>query len=172
MSRVSHDGQMITARHALGWILATTLVTLAAWWVVAAASGEVTETAGAPLVVPTTSSTLDPGSTSLPITSTTTTPTSTTTSQATTSTTAGGSTSTTSAMPSGVETINSAGGTVTVSYGDGQVHLQGASPAFGYSMEIEKTGPDEVRVDFESDDSDVSVRVKWEDGGLDIEVED
>lgn len=168
---IGHDGKMITARHALGWILATALVTLAAWWVVAAASGEVNETAGAPLVVPTTSST-NAGSTSLPNTSTTTTPSSTTTTQASTSTTTGGSTSTTSAMPSGVETINSAGGTVTVSYGDGQVHLQGASPAFGYSMEIEKTGPDEVRVDFESDDSDVSVRVEWEGNGLDIEVKD
>lgn len=73
-------------------------------------------------------------------------------------------------MPSGVETINSSGGTVTVSYGNGQVHLQGASPAFGYSMEIEKTGPDEVRVDFESEDSDVSVRVEWEGDSLDIEV--
>lgn len=59
---------------------------------------------------------------------------------------------------------------MTVSYGNGQVHLQGASPAFGYSMEIEKTGPDEVRVDFEADESEVSVRVEWENGGLDIEV--
>ena len=71
-----------------------------------------------------------------------------------------------------METISSAGGTVTVSYGNGQVHLQGATPAFGYSMEVEKTGPDEVRVDFESDSSDVSVRVKWEGGSLDIEVKD
>lgn len=61
---------------------------------------------------------------------------------------------------------------MTVSYSNGQVHLQGASPAFGYSMEIEKTGPDEVRVDFESDESEVSVRVEWEGDGLDIEVKD
>lgn len=162
---------MITARHALGWILATALVTLAAWWVVAAASGEVNETAGAPLVVPTTSSTIDTGSTSLPGASTTTTSVSTTTSQATTSTSAPGTTST-SPLPSGVETISSAGGTVTVSYGDGQVHLQGASPAFGYSMEVEKTGPDEVRVDFESEGSEISVRVEWENGSLDIEIKD
>ncbi len=73
-------------------------------------------------------------------------------------------------MPSGVETISSPGGTVTVSYSNGQVHLQGASPAFGYSMEVEKTGPSEVRVDFESGGSDVSVRVKWEGARLDIEV--
>ena len=173
---------MISARHALGWLLATTLVTLAAWWVVAAASGEVNATAGAPLVVPTTSTSLDAGSSSVPDTPTSTAPGSTTTSQATTSTTApgaststsvGSSTSTTTAaMPSGVETISSAGGTVTVSYSNGQVYLQGASPAFGYSMNIEKTGPDEVRVEFESMDSDVSVRVKWENGSLDIEVKD
>jgi hypothetical protein len=165
---------MISARHALGWVLATTLVTLAAWWVVAAASGEVNETAGAPLVVPTTSSSVDTGSSSLPDAPTSTAPGSTVTSHTTTSTTASGaSTSTTAvAMPSGVETIGSVGGTVTVSYGNGQVSLQGASPAFGYSMEIEKTGPDEVRVDFESEDSDVSVRVKWEGASLDIEVKD
>jgi hypothetical protein len=75
-------------------------------------------------------------------------------------------------MPAGVETISSAGGTVTVSYGNGQVHFQGASPAFGYSMEIEETGPDEVRVDFESEESEVSVRVEWDGDGLDIEVKD
>lgn len=154
-------------------MLATTLVTLAAWWVVAAASGEVNETAGAPLVVPSTGSSVDLGP-SLPNASTTTVPDSTLTFQATTSTTSsGGSTSSTSAAaPSGVETVSSAGGTVTVSFGNGQVHLQGASPAFGYSMEIEKTGPDEVRVDFESDGSDFSVRVKWEGDGLDIEIKD
>jgi hypothetical protein len=39
-------------------------------------------------------------------------------------------------------------------------------------MEIEKSGPDEVRVDFESDESEISVRVGWEDGRLDIEVKD
>lgn len=163
---------MISARHALGWVLATTLVTLAAWWVVAAASGEVNEAAGAPVVVPTSTSSIDIGSSSLPDTPTTTAPGSTSTSQGSTSTTAAnGSTSTTiAAMPSGVETISSPGGTVTVSYSNGQVHLQGASPAFGYSMEIEKTGPDEVRVDFESEGSDISVRVKWEGASLDIEV--
>lgn len=73
-------------------------------------------------------------------------------------------------MPSGVETIISAGGTVTVSYDNGQVRLQGAAPAFGYSMEIEDTGPDKVRVDFESEDSNVSVRVEWEGDSLDIEL--
>jgi hypothetical protein len=165
---------MISARQALGWVLATTLVTLAAWWVVAAASGEVNETAGAPLVVPTAIASVDTGSSSLPDATTTTAPVSTTTSQATTSSTAsGGSTSTTiAAMPAGVETISSAGGTVTVSYSNGQVHFQGASPAFGYSMEIEETGPDEVRVDFESEESEVSVRVEWDGDGLDIEVKD
>jgi hypothetical protein len=61
---------------------------------------------------------------------------------------------------------------VTVSYGDGQVHLQGASPAFGYVMEVEDDGPDQVRVDFESDDVEVSVRVEWKDGMLDIEITD
>jgi hypothetical protein len=39
-------------------------------------------------------------------------------------------------------------------------------------MEIEETGPDEVRVDFESEESEVSVRVEWDGDGLDIEVKD
>lgn len=172
---------MISARHALGWILATALVTLAAWWVVAEASGEVNETAGAPLVVPTTSSSVDTGtsslpdstSSSLPGSTTTSLPGSTTTSQPTTTTTAPTVSSTSpTTVPSGVETISSAGGTVTVSYGNGEVHLQGASPAFGYSVEIEGTGPDEVRVDFEAEESEVSVRVKWTNNSLDIEIKD
>lgn len=165
---------MITTRHVLGWILATALVTLAAWWVVAAASGEVNEVSAAPVVVPTTSTSTGTGSSSsLPSTSTSLAPSSTVSSDATTSTsTPDGSSSTTVAAASGVETISSAGGTVTVSYGNGQVQLQGASPAFGYSMEIEKIGPDEVRVDFESDNNDISVRVEWENGKLDIEIND
>jgi hypothetical protein len=71
-----------------------------------------------------------------------------------------------------VKTIPSPGGTVTVSFGNGEVNLQGASPAFGYSMEVEDEGPDLVRVDFESDDGEISVRVEWKDGMLDIEITD
>jgi hypothetical protein len=69
-----------------------------------------------------------------------------------------------------VKTIPSPGGTVTVSFGNGEVNLQGASPAFGYAMEVEDDGPDRVRVDFESDDVEISVRAEWKDGMLEIEI--
>jgi hypothetical protein len=52
------------------------------------------------------------------------------------------------------------------------VNFEGASPAFGYVMEVEDEGPDLVRVDFESDDEEISVRVEWKDGALDIEITD
>ena len=67
--------------------------------------------------------------------------------------------------------IQSAGGTVTISYSNGSVFLQGATPALGYSMEIEDSGPDRVRVDFESEDDDISVRVEWDDGALQIDID-
>lgn len=60
---------------------------------------------------------------------------------------------------------------MTVSYSNGDVFLVGASPAIGYSAEIEDSGPDKVRVDFEAEDDEVSVRVEWKDGELDIQIE-
>ncbi len=60
---------------------------------------------------------------------------------------------------------------MTVSYSNGQVFLDAATPAIGFSAEIEDTGPENVRVDFEGDDEDFSVRVEWKDGKLDIEID-
>lgn len=60
---------------------------------------------------------------------------------------------------------------MTVSYSNGQVFLDAATPAIGFSAEIEDTGPDMVRVDFEGEDDEFSIRVEWKDGKLDIEVE-
>jgi hypothetical protein len=37
-------------------------------------------------------------------------------------------------------------------------------------MEVEDDGPDRVRVDFESDDVEISVRAEWKDGMLEIEI--
>ncbi|MDH3463578.1 MAG: hypothetical protein OEM32_08140 [Acidimicrobiia bacterium] len=61
---------------------------------------------------------------------------------------------------------------MTVSWSNGSVYYQSASPAIGYSAEIEETGPENVRVGFEGDDHEVSVRVEWKNGMLDIEIED
>lgn len=37
-------------------------------------------------------------------------------------------------------------------------------------MEIDDAGPPRVRVEFESDDTDVRVEARWVDGALDVEV--
>jgi hypothetical protein len=44
-------------------------------------------------------------------------------------------------------------------------------PNPGYTVEVDDEGPDEVRVEFESDDSKSEVRVRWN-GGWDIEERD
>lgn len=51
-----------------------------------------------------------------------------------------------------------------------EVRLESATPAPGFTMEIDKQGPDEVRVEFENDDDSYEIRVRWEDGVLTTEV--
>lgn len=50
--------------------------------------------------------------------------------------------------------------------------LVAASPSFGYSMEIKESGPEKVRVDFDSDEDEISVRAEWEDGRLVTEIDE
>jgi hypothetical protein len=69
-----------------------------------------------------------------------------------------------------VKTIPTGGGTVVVSYRPGEVILDGATPAAGFTVEVEKQGPPEVRVKFESESSKVEVRVDW-DGKLVTDVQ-
>jgi len=69
-----------------------------------------------------------------------------------------------------LRTITSAGGTVVVRYRPGEVTLQAATPAPGFDVEVDEPGPPRVRVGFEDDDGDIRVEVRWEDGGLDIEI--
>lgn len=59
---------------------------------------------------------------------------------------------------------------MVVSHRPGEVRLESATPNPGYAMEIDKRGPDEVRVEFEGQDDDFEVRVRWNDGALDVEV--
>ena len=56
------------------------------------------------------------------------------------------------------------GGTVVVEASGGSVSLVSAVPNPGYTVEVDDGGPDEVRVEFESDDSKSEVRVRWNDG--------
>ncbi len=155
------------------WFAVTTVLTFAAWQVVQAASNQVSEVPLAPVVAagPTTEV---PASTTVPTTTAASVATSTSTSTSTTSTS---TTSTTAPAPppgpatsSGSAIIPSAGGTVKVSYGNGQVFLVSATPAIGFGAEVDNQGPDEVRVEFVSDLEKIRVRVRWESGELVTEI--
>jgi hypothetical protein len=61
-----------------------------------------------------------------------------------------------------VKTIPTAGGTVVVSYRPGEVVLDGATPAPGFTVDSDKQGPPDVRVTFESESTHVEVRVEWD----------
>ena len=47
-----------------------------------------------------------------------------------------------------------------------------AVPAAGFSAEIENAGPGEVRVEFESEEHKSSFRAEWDDGELEIEIDE
>lgn len=159
-----------------GWVVVALLTTALTWWIVGAADAQVGRSpiselnVAAPVfdsTVPTTS-TSDPTSpTSQPTTSVT----------ASTATTVSGSSSSTDATPSttidaawSIETISTAGGVVVVRYRPGEVMVQATTPAPGFRGEIEKGGPPEVEVEFESDSLKIEIHAKWEDGDLDVKV--
>jgi hypothetical protein len=52
---------------------------------------------------------------------------------------------------------------VVVSYRPEEVVLDAATPAPGFSVEIDKPGPPDVDVEFDSEDLRVRVRVEWDD---------
>ena len=49
-----------------------------------------------------------------------------------------------------------------VSYRPGEVVLDGATPAPGFTVDSDKQGPPDVRVSFESETTHVEVRVEWD----------
>jgi hypothetical protein len=71
-----------------------------------------------------------------------------------------------------VQIINSVGGTVVVRNRPGEVELQAATPAPGFAVEIDDEGPPRVRVEFDSDDLEVRVEVRSENGSLDIDIDE
>ena len=169
-------------RAAAAWVVALAVATALTWQIVSFADSQVsaqpvevqaTATSSSP-ASDTTSTSLDDAdmSTSLPGTSST----STSTPDQTTTTSPGASTSsstaTTEVVGWSVRTVNTAGGNVVVRYRPDEVELQSATPAPGFEVEVDESGPPRVRVEFESDDSDIRVEVRWDDGGLDIEIDD
>lgn len=71
-----------------------------------------------------------------------------------------------------LRTIESAGGSIVVRYRLGEVELLATTPAPGFQAEIDKDGPPDVRVEFESEDVDVRIEARWEVGGLEVKVSD
>jgi hypothetical protein len=55
-------------------------------------------------------------------------------------------------------------------YRPNEVELQAATPLPGFEVEVDDPGPERVRVEFESEDTDVRVEAKWDDGSLEVDV--
>lgn len=53
---------------------------------------------------------------------------------------------------------------------NGEVWFDGATPAPGFDIDVDKTGPDVVSVEFESADHESRFEAGFEDGELDVEV--
>ena len=103
--------------------------------------------------------------TTAPATTTTTTPPSTTTQPPATTT------STTTTLPPSETAASSyqlTGGVVTISHSPGVVTFVTAIPQPGFSTDPRETGPDRVRVRFESDTHTSDFRAEWEGGELRI----
>jgi len=71
-----------------------------------------------------------------------------------------------------VRSVTTDGGTVVVRYRPDQVELQAATPAPGFDVELKDSGPQRVRVEFESEEADVRVEAEWKNGDLDVTVSD
>lgn len=96
-----------------------------------------------------------------PSTTTTTIPPTTTTQPPATTTTT--TTTTTTAPPEAqTSSYQLIGGTVTISYSPGVVTFVTAIPQAGFSTELRETGPDRVRVRFESENHTSDFRAEWD----------
>ena len=141
------------------WIVATAATTAVAYVAVNAAGAEVTDRPLTSVVATGVTPTSNAASTESGSTS------------ATTVSSPVSTSATTSPTSWQQSTLPSRGGLVIVSYRPGEVRLESAAPSAGFSYEIDKAGPPEVRVEFEGRDVNVEVRVRW-DGGLVIEVDE
>ena len=114
----------------------------------------------APTITPTFTTTTVVGSTTtVPDVSTTTTP-----HPAPTTTTTTPPTTTTGPPATEIRSYELIGGSVTVEVGPNTVHLAGASPKAGFSVEVENSGPEKVEVEFKSDDHESQFSGEFKDG--------
>ncbi len=93
---------------------------------------------------------------------------------ATSSTTSTTSTTTTTAAPvaTQTQTYQLEGGWVRIVFSPGAVTLDGAGPNPGFTMEIEKAGPPEVELDFESGSHKSRFNAEWSGGQLVVDIEE
>ena len=57
-----------------------------------------------------------------------------------------------------------------VRFRPGAVEYQSATPAPGFQVEVDKAGPPEVKVEFESEEQKFEVEAQWKDDGLDVQT--
>jgi len=181
--------------YVLIWLAATATAVFVAAAAVGSVRDQVTDTPTA-MAPPTTTTTvaattttgLPVADTSTPTTTTTTAPTVTTTRPpnpppTTTTTTAPTVTTTSPPNPppttiaapppsSEIRSYDLVGGSVTVEIGSTDVHLAGASPKAGFSMDVEDNGPDKVEVEFKSDDHESHFSGQFEDGRFVPKIEE
>jgi len=129
------------------------------------------------LVVPSTvlaSTDTPPTTTVPPVTTTAASPAATTTTESppATNTTTTTVPVTTTTVALSYETYTLIGGTVTLSFGNGEVRVVSVAPSAGFDADIEKSGPIEVEVDFESNDHKSELSAKIENGELRVETEE
>lgn len=79
---------------------------------------------------------------------------------------------TTSPPATDIRSYDLVGGVVTVEVGPDTVHLAGASPKSGFSMDVEDSGPRSVEVEFKSDDHESKFSGEFRDGRFIPEIEE
>ena len=152
------------------WLAATAATGAVAWGAVRLAGEQTAEQAVRPMTARQVEA-LAASSTTGAATSTSTRPVN--TSAVSTTTTAVGTTTTTAAEAGPVVAARQTpGGTVVVSLQGGRLSLVGATPAAGFFVEVEESGPDEVVVVFEGGEgSEILVRASVEYDEISFEIE-
>lgn len=163
------------------WLVVLVLATTLTWQIVSAADAQVSDRPIAPLNVAAPVITqVDQTTTTIGGATTTQSPDTSTTSpslESTTTTQSSGSSTvtavestTTTASTWQSKTVETSGGTVILRYRPGEVAYQSATPAPGFQVEVEKQGPPEVKVEFESESEKVEIEASWKDGDIAVVV--
>lgn len=173
------------------WLVATVLAVIIASAAVGAVRSGVTDQPSASEPFFGAADTVTTSSTLEPTTSTTTTPSDTlgstttildggigsTTTQPSASTTTPSTTipqdqTTTTTSASFTKTYTLIGGRVTISANDPSVTFISAIPNAGFSVDLESSGPTEVKVEFDSEDRESEFTAKWRDGELLVDIDE